>query len=65
MLPGAIECVRRKLAGSNDGDRQMVKVLAAVVVDGLTAVEAACAEVLSQGVHSADASGRRIERNFM
>lgn len=65
MLPGAIECVRRKLAGSNDGDRQMVKVLATVVVDGLTAVEAACAEALSQGVHSADASGRRMERNFM
>ena len=31
---------RRKLAGSNDGDRQMVKILAAVLSDGLPAVEA-------------------------
>jgi Transposase and inactivated derivatives len=54
VLPGAIERVRRKLVGSDDGDRQMVKVLAAVLEDGLTAVEAACAEALSQGVHSAD-----------
>ncbi|BGE86579.1 hypothetical protein Ms3S1_30150 [Methylosinus sp. 3S-1] len=53
MLPGAIERVRRKLTG-DDGDRQMVKILAAVVDDGLTAVEAACAEALAQGVHSAD-----------
>jgi hypothetical protein len=53
VLPGAIERVRRKLTG-DDGDRQMVKILAAVVDDGLTAVEAACAEALAQGVHSAD-----------
>jgi transposase len=53
-LPGAIEKVRRKLAGSNDGDRQMVKVLAAVLSDGLAAVEAACAESLEAGVASAD-----------
>ncbi|ATQ67851.1 hypothetical protein Ms3S1_16030 [Methylosinus sp. 3S-1] len=45
--------MRRKLTG-DDGDRQMVKILAAVVDDGLTAVEAACAEALGQGVHSAD-----------
>jgi hypothetical protein len=32
----------------------MVKVLAAVPDDGLTDVEAACAEALDQGVHSAD-----------
>jgi hypothetical protein len=44
--------VRRKLKGSDDGDRQMVKVLSAVLTDGLTAVEAACA--LAGGVHSAD-----------
>jgi hypothetical protein len=54
VLPGAIERVRRKLAGSDDGDRQMVKVLAAVLEDGLTAVEAACAEAMSQDIHSAD-----------
>ena len=32
----------------------MVKVLAAVLSDGLPAVEAACAEALAEGVHSAD-----------
>jgi hypothetical protein len=36
------------------GDRQMVKVLAAVLTDGLAAVEAACGEALGDGVHSAD-----------
>ena len=39
-LPGSMEKVRRKLAGSDDGDRQMVKVLTAVLTDGLQAVEA-------------------------
>jgi hypothetical protein len=37
-----------------DGDRQMVDILTAVLSDGLTAVEAACAEALREGVHSAD-----------
>jgi hypothetical protein len=46
--------MRRKLQGSDDGDRQMVKVLSAVPTDGLAAVEAACAEALADGVHSAD-----------
>jgi hypothetical protein len=32
----------------------MVKVLAAVLTDGLPAVEAACAQALAEGVHSAD-----------
>jgi hypothetical protein len=32
----------------------MVKILAAVLDDGLPAVEAACAEAMDQGVHSAD-----------
>ena len=54
VLPTALERVRRKLTGSNDGDRQMVKILAAVLSDGLPAVEAACLEALSEGVHSAD-----------
>jgi transposase len=53
-LPGSIERVRKKLAGSNDGDKQMVKVLAAVLTDGLQAVEAACAEALCAGIASAD-----------
>ena len=46
--------MRRKLQGSDDGDRQMVKVLSAVLTDGLAAVEAACAEALADGVQSAD-----------
>ena len=53
-LPANLERVRRKLKGSDDGDRQMVKVLSAVLTDGLVAVEAACAEALAGGVHSAD-----------
>ena len=54
VLPAALERVRRKLSGSNDGDRQMVAILAAALTDGLPAVEAACAEALAEGVHSAD-----------
>ena len=54
VLPAALDHIRQKLAGSDDGDRQMVKVLAAVLSDGLPAVEAACAQALSEGVHSAD-----------
>jgi hypothetical protein len=54
VLPAALEKIRRKLGGSDDGDRQMVKILAAVLTDGLPAVEAACAQALAEGVHSAD-----------
>lgn len=54
VLPASLERVRRKLAGTDDGDRQMVSILAAVLTDGLPAVEAACAEALAEGVHSAD-----------
>ncbi|MBX9711791.1 MAG: IS21 family transposase [Xanthobacteraceae bacterium] len=54
LLPASIEKIRRKLAGSNDGDRQMVKILSAVLTDGLVAVDAACAESLSAGIASAD-----------
>src|SRR5271154_1761324 len=54
LLPAALERVRRKLAGSDDGDRQMVAILATVLTDGLPAVEAACAQAMSEGVHSSD-----------
>ena len=54
VLPAAMERVRRTLAGSDDGDRQMVAILASVLTDGLTAVEAACAQAMSEGVHSSD-----------
>jgi len=54
LLPSALERVRRKLAKVPGGDRQMVDILSAVLTDGLRAVEAACAEALGEGVHSAD-----------
>ena len=54
LLPASIERVRRKLTGTKEGDRQMVKVLTAVLTDGLVAVEAACAESLSANIASAD-----------
>jgi hypothetical protein len=54
VLPAALEKVRRRLADSDDGDRQMVTILAAVLTDGLPAVEAACAQAMSEGVHSSD-----------
>ena len=54
VLPSSLERVRRKLAGAEDGDRQMVGILSAVLADGLSPVEAACAEALQHGVHSAD-----------
>jgi len=52
VLPASLENVRRKLRGSDDGDRQMVAILAAALSDGLPVVEAACTEALSQGVYS-------------
>ena len=54
VLPAAIERIRRKLASTGDGNRQMVDILNAVLTDGLPAVEAACAEALGHAVHSAD-----------
>ena len=53
-LPAPLERIRRKLGNVPDGDRQMVEILGAVLGDGLPAVEAACAEALAEGVHSAD-----------
>jgi transposase len=53
VLPASLERVRRKLAGAEDGDRQMVDILTTVLSDGLPAVEAACSEALRDGVHSA------------
>ena len=53
-LPGALGRVQRKLKGVKDGGRQMVDILTAVQSDGLSAVEAACAEALAGGTYSAD-----------
>lgn len=54
MLPGALGRIRTRLAGVKDGDRQMVDILAAVLTDGLAAVESACAEALAANLHSSD-----------
>jgi len=54
VLPPGLERVRRKPAGTGDGDRQMACILAAVLSDGLTAADAACQAALRDGVHSAD-----------
>ena len=54
VLPSGLDRVRRKLAGVDDGDRQMVAILTTVLSDGLPAVEAACLEALKDNVHSAD-----------
>jgi transposase len=53
-LPSAMGRVRAKLAPHRDGARQMVDILAAVLTDGMPAVEAACAEALAAGTWSAD-----------
>jgi len=53
-LPDALGRLRTRLAGHDDGDRQFVRILAAVQEDGLEAVEAACAEALDCGACSAD-----------
>lgn len=53
-LSSALERLRSRLKGNDDGDRQMVKILTAATVDGLDALEAAAAEALAQVVTSAD-----------
>ena len=52
-MPASLARIRRKLTSADDGDRQMVEILTAVLSDGLAAVESACAEALREGVHSA------------
>jgi transposase len=54
LLPSAMERLKRKLSTIDDGNRQMVDILAAVITDGLTAVESACAEALAEGLSSSD-----------
>ena len=52
--PDALSRLRTQLSGHDDGDRQIVRILAAVLEEGLEAVEAACAEALASGACSAD-----------
>jgi transposase len=53
-LPAGLAEVREKLRRHADGDRQFVKILAAVLANGLAAVEAACEEALEAGIASGD-----------
>ena len=53
-LPPALAQVRAKLKQHADGDQQFVKVLAAVLAHGLSAVEDACVEALAAGLASGD-----------
>jgi hypothetical protein len=51
-LPPALTRLRRKLGGGDEADRRFVRVLAAVMTDGLEAVEAAIREALDSGAVS-------------
>ncbi|MEI8394435.1 MAG: IS21 family transposase [Rhodospirillaceae bacterium] len=53
-MPPALAGVQARIGRSNDGDRQFADILAAVLTDGLDAVEAACAEALANGPCSKD-----------
>ena len=48
-LPSALARLRRKLGTGDDADRRFVRVLSAVLTDGLEAVEAAIREALDAG----------------
>lgn len=51
-LPAALTRLRRKLGSGDEADRRFVRVLAAVMTDGLEAVEAAIREALDSGAVS-------------
>ena len=51
-LPPALTRLRRKLGGGDEADRRFVRVPAAVMTDGLEAVEAAIREALDNGAVS-------------
>lgn len=53
-LPPALARLRRKLGAGDEADRRFVRVLAAVLVDGLDLVEAAVREALAAGTVSDD-----------
>jgi hypothetical protein len=54
VLPLGLAEIRRRLAGHEDGDVQFVGILAAILDDGLEAVEAACLEALEARLCSRD-----------
>ena len=62
QLPAGLRRMRSRLEGSKDGDRQFAAILAAVLTDGLEAVDAACLEILTQGMGSSDAVLNAVAR---
>jgi len=53
-LPPALTRLRRKLGSGDEADRRFVRVLAAVLIDGIDVVEAAVTEALDAGTASGD-----------
>jgi hypothetical protein len=53
-LPPGLAQIRRRLVAHDDGDKQFVGILTAVLDDGLEAVEAACLEALEATLCSRD-----------
>ena len=51
MLPAAMERVRRKLASADDGNRQMVDILSAVLTDGLPVSKSPAPKRIAHGCH--------------
>lgn len=53
-MPSALARLRRKLDSGDEADRRIVRLLAAVLEDGLELVEAAAHEALAAGTVSDD-----------
>lgn len=54
QLPSGLQQVRERLAGFDDGNRQMVEILSAAQRLGFECVDAACLQALSEGCFHAD-----------
>ncbi len=61
-LPSGLQRMRGKLDRRPDGDRQFAEILAAVLSDGIEAVDQACREALAQGAVTAEAVLNAITR---
>lgn len=62
-LPPSLAKVRKLLGRHPDADRQFVKILHAVTLEGLDPVETACQQSIADGTTSADAILNLIARN--
>lgn len=54
-MPPSLNRVRARLGRGDDADRQFAGILAAILDDGVEAVEAACGQALGEGLCSRDA----------